>query len=146
MFKFLRKTSLYILAVPALFFGLGLVSNQVVLWANRDKFPVMWSDYKVAEYELSLEQTAAQVDKSGEPTDKAEDAQLALVALKDEGFIDQVHVVMTSKTHLNFLADVFDLKEATYSIGDFLLMLSDWLMVFAPFLFVFDVVRKLQKD
>jgi len=56
--------------------------------------------------------------------------------------IDDSHCVMTSKTHLNFLADVFDFG-SIYSIGDFSLMLGEWLFGFAPFLFAFDVVRKL---
>ena len=60
--------------------------------------------------------------------------------------IDEVHCVMTSKTHLNFLADIFDMHDAIYSIGDFLLMLGEWFSVFAPFVFVFDVTRKLAKS
>ena len=37
------------------------------------------------------------------------------------------------------------MKDAIYSIGDFLLMLGEWLWVFAPFVFVFDTTRKLAK-
>ena len=138
MFKFLRKTSLYLLAIPVLSIGIGAASNQLVLFANNDKFPVMWNDYKVAQYDLMLHKVAAGKDK-----DAAEQAGFDIVALEEYGFIDDTHCVMSHDTHLNLLADIFDMKDAIYSIGDFLLMLGEWLMAFAPFVFLFDVVRKL---
>ena len=133
MLKFLRKTSLYILAVPVMLFMLGAASNQAVLWANHDKFPVMVNTLKervmVAQAQANYKELAA---KAGiNPTLPA-------------GMIDGTHCVMTDKTHLNWLADVFDMKTAIYSIGDFSLMLGEWLFGFAPFIFLFDVVRKLQ--
>ena len=138
MFKFLRKTSLYILATPLLFTFLGAASNQIVLIANHDKFPVMWNAYKVAQYDLMLHKVAAGKDKHA-----AEQAGFDIVALEEDGFIDDTHCVMTPDTHLNFLADVFDLKSATYSVGDGLIELGEWLGSFSLFLFVFDVLRKL---
>ena len=138
MFKFLRKTSLYLLAIPVLSIGIGAASNQLVLFANNDKFPVMWNDYKFAQYDLMLHKVAAGKDK-----DAAEQAGFDIVALEEYGFIDDTHCIATNRTHLNFLADVFDMKSATYSVGDGLIELGEWLMAFAPFLFVFDVVRKL---
>ena len=132
MLKFLRKTSLYILAVPVMLFMLGSASNQAVLWANHDKFPVMVNTLKervmVAQAQANYKELAAEAGI--DPTLPA-------------GMIDDTHCVMTDKTHLNFLADVFDMKTAIYSIGDFSLMLGEWLFGFAPFLFAFDVVRKL---
>jgi hypothetical protein len=142
--SFFRKTSLYLLALPTLVWVLGFASNQAVLFANHDKFPVMWSDYKAAEYQLDLEKAASATDKMGEPTAQAEQAQLAIAALESEGFIDEVHCVMTPKTHLNLLADIFDLQSATYSIGDFLLMLGEYAFGFMLPVFIFDVVRKLR--
>jgi hypothetical protein len=139
MFKFLRKTSLYILAVPVLIFGLGCFSNQVVLWANHDKFPVMWNTYKVASEAAFLEEATHSKDKK-----VAEHAAFDLYALLDAGFIDDTHCVMTSKTHLNFLADVVDLKTATYSVGDGLIILGDWLMGFSLPVFFFEAIRKLR--
>ena len=138
MFKFLRKTSLYILAIPALAFSLGLLSNQAVLWKNHDRFPVMWNDYKVAQYDLMLHKVAAGKDK-----DAAEQAGFDIVALEEDGFIDDTHCVMTPDTHLNLLGDIVDLKDATYSVGDGLIELGEWLGSFSLFLFLFDVVRKL---
>lgn len=37
----------YLIAIPLLSIGLGTVSNQVVLWDNFDKFPVMYNAEKV---------------------------------------------------------------------------------------------------
>ena len=135
MLKFLRKTSLYILAVPVMLFMLGAASNQAVLWANHDKFPVMVNTLKervvVARAQAHYKELAAEAGI--DPTLPA-------------GMIDDTHCVMTDKTRLNWLADVFDMKTAIYSIGDFSLMLGEWLFGFAPFLFVFDVTRKLQES
>ena len=131
MLKFLRKTSLYILAVPVMLFMLGAASNQAVLWANHDKFPVMVNTLKervmVAQAQANYKELAAEAGI--DPTLPA-------------GMIDDTHCVMTDKTRLNWLADVFDFG-SIYSIGDFSLMLGEWLFGFAPFLFAFDVVRKL---
>jgi hypothetical protein len=156
MFSFLRRTSLYILAIPALVFGLGLLSNQAVLVANHDKFPVMYNDYKVNEYRLGLQHelaicrvaTAPDPDaddtKDSTPTvDPCEPIEFRIEALKF-GYLDEVHVVMTSRTHLNLLADWIDLG-AIYSIGDALLELGEWGFGFIFPLFVFDTVRKLNK-
>ena len=138
MFNFLRKTSLYLLAAPLLVTFLGIASNQVVLIANHDKFPVMLNQLKLQEIQDA---------KDAKPE---EDAILPIFTKEQPAevsdnvvMLDDVHCVMTSNTHLNFLADVFDLGNI-YSIGDFLLMLGGWAFSFAPFLFVFDVARKLK--
>ena len=135
MFNFLRKTSLYILAVPVLFTLLGAASNQVVLIANHDTFPVMVNDKKLQEMT--------------EPEEKPTGIQFAkpmpAFAADDAVYLDDVHVAMTSHTHLNALADIFDMKDAIYSLGDFLLMLGEWLGSFTFAIFVFDVARKLRK-
>jgi hypothetical protein len=154
MFKLLRKTALWILLAPCAIWGAGLASNQAVLNANHDKFPVMWNEYKVAKYALSLQKAvdAADADLVANPDD--EDAQAAdmqanldLEALTEEGFLDDTHVIMSTQTHLNWLADVWDFKsEGTYSIGDFLLMFGGWLLPFALPIWLFEVVRKLMQE
>jgi hypothetical protein len=143
MFSLLRKTSLYLLAIPFLTLCLGTISNQVVLWANHDRFPVLWNDYKVAQYDLSLHRIVATANPIKD-ADIVEQAKFDIDALEHEGFIDDTHCVMTSKTHLNALADIVDFKEATYSVGDGLIYLGEWLGSFSIFLFVFDVFRKLK--
>jgi hypothetical protein len=133
MFSFLRRTSLYILAIPVLFTFLGAASNQSVLIANFDRFPVMVNAKKLQEMTEPREQTAINFNKP-QPAFETDDAVM----------LDEVHCVMTPNTHLNFLADIFDMKDAIYSIGDFSLMLGEWFWAFAPFVFVFDVTRKLR--
>ena len=72
--------------------------------------------------------------------------ELGIDATLPAGYIDDTHVIMTKQTHLNFLADVFDLKsDGIYSVGDFMLMLGEWLWAFAPFVWAFAVVNKLRK-
>lgn len=93
MKRFLAITRIWILAIPFLLVLLGAGSNQLVLAANHDKFPVMANERKVAQM--------------------SPDAY---------GIIDDdAHCVMTSETHLNFLADWIDLKSAIYSPGDLIL-------------------------
>ena len=133
MFSFLRRTSLYLLAIPVLFTFLGAASNQVVLIANHDTFPVMVNAKKLQEMTEPREQKAINFNKPNPAFETG-----------DTVMLDDVHCNMTSETHLNFLADIFDLKDAIYSIGDFSLMLGDWFWAFAPFVFVFDVTRKLR--
>jgi len=135
MFNLLRKTSLYILAIPVLFIFLGAASNQIVLIANHDTFPVMLNDKKLAAMTESKEESKEIHFNKPMPAFETDDAVM----------LDDVHCNMTSKTHLNALADIFDMKDAIYSIGDFLLMLGEWFGAFCPFVFVFDVVRKLRQ-
>ena len=136
MFSFLRRTSLYLLAIPVLFTFLGAASNQVVLIANHDSFPVMLNDKKLRDMTKKDEEQFIKVQFLA-PTPAYE--------ANDVVMLDDVHCNMTSETHLNFLADIFDLKDAIYSIGDFMLMLGEWLGSFTFAIFVFDVARKLRK-
>jgi hypothetical protein len=135
MLKFFRKTALWILAIPLALSLMGAASNQLVLNANHDKFPVEVNTLKeeVMVYKMSQEWKEATADLPDAPT-------------LPEGMIDDIHCVMTKDTHLNALADVFDLKDRIYSIGDFLLMLGDWLLTFAPFVWAFEVIRRLKSQ
>ncbi len=132
MRKFLSKTKLYILAFPIVVSFLGAASNQAVIWANHDRFPVRLNAYKEAVYLVGL--------------DSADLPPIVKLAILSDGLIDPVHCVMTDKTHLNFLADWIDLKDAIYSPGDLLLMLGDYTWNYAPLLWVFvmcaDVLRR----
>ena len=123
MFKFLRKTSLYILATPALFILLGTASNQLVLYANGDRFPVSVNIVKAHEM-----------------------APYAVQLPDGSVMLDDVHVVASKSTHLNLLADVFDLPSGIESIGDLSLELGAWLWTFAPFVYITLVTTKLLED
>lgn len=134
MFQFLRKTALWIILVPATVWVAGMLSNQLVLNANHDTFPVEVNTLKekvmVAKYTAAYREMAEEYGI--DPTLPA-------------GMIDDTHCIMTKYTHLNFLADVFDLHgDGIYSVGDFMLSLGEWLWVFAPFVWVFEAVRRLR--
>jgi hypothetical protein len=102
LLKMLRESFLWLLLLPASMYFMGTASNQLVLIANHDKFPVMVNAVKLADFENSA------------------DGSLP------DGMLDNVHCVMTSETHLNALADIFDLNSSgTYSIGDFLLVAGE---------------------
>ncbi len=94
-----RASLLWMLLLPYLMVFIGAASNQAVLIANHDQFPVMVNPVKLGDFVDSPE---------------------AFDRLLSTGMIDTVHCVMTPKTHLNALADVFDLG-SIYSVGDFLI-------------------------
>jgi hypothetical protein len=135
MWNFFKRTSLYILAIPVLFTFLGAASNQLVLIVNGDTFPVLLNAKKVDAATAPPELKFPAPVSRPQPAMETSDGTIML---------DDVHCVMTSQTHLNALADVFDLGNI-YSIGDFGLILGEYLWAFAPFLFAFDVARKLMK-
>ena len=132
MKKFLCTTSLWILLLPITIFGLGVASNQAVLIANHDTFPVLINQHKIDERNTEIAAAIA-----------AGAADVPLPIGKD-GMIDDVHCVMTNQTHLNALADVFDIG-SIYSVGDFLWYLGKWLAGFCPFIWGFAVIDKLRK-
>ena len=41
------------------------------------------------------------------------------------------------------MADIWDFHDVTYSIGDFMLMLGDWFMGWAPLAWLVLIIRKL---
>lgn len=110
----LRATALWIILLPIVIGYAGNLSNQAVLLANGGKFPVS----------INAKRQNGWAD--------------------DNGYLDKVHVVMTSHTHLNALADILDYKsQGIMSVGDVLLDLSEWLFAFAPFVWGFEVTRRL---
>jgi hypothetical protein len=137
MLNFLRKTALWILLAPAVLFGTGVASNQLVLFANHDTFPVSINPVKLQVF------TGGVLVK--EPIPHFEGG-VTITLLDGTVMMDDTHVVMSSKTHLNWLADVFDMHSTIYSIGDFMLMLAEWLWAFAPFVWAFEVIRRLKQE
>jgi len=122
MKQFLKKTYLWILALPLALSLMGAASNQAVLVANNDTFPVRISEVKVAMLEVQDGATYTLPD--------------------GKVMLDPAHCVMTNKTHLNVLADNFDLG-GIESVGDLSLDLGSWMWLFAPFVWGAAVVRKL---
>jgi len=135
MFQFIRKTALYIVLIPAAIWGAGFTSNQLVLYANNDTFPVKVNAFKAQAMRIRAE--AARQEANDESDDESVEIP--------EGYLDFTHIIMTKDTHLNALADVFDLKgDGIYSIGDFLLMLGEWLGGFSLAVWIFEAVRRLR--
>jgi hypothetical protein len=137
--KFLCSSFLWVLLAPWTIAGLGAASNQLVLIANHDKFPVMINAYRLEKMMTPKENTFESLITSafGKPNPAYEISPLVTY-----GMIDEVHCVMTTQTHLNFLADVFDLKDSIYSIGDFGLMLGEYLQTFCPYVFLALILKK----
>jgi hypothetical protein len=101
----------------------------------------MLSDYKVAQYEAHF-----QNESQSDNPEEAMQAQFNLQAFEQEGFLDDTHVVMTSHTHLNLLADRIDVRtEGIESVGDILIDLGDYTWQFAPIIWGVVVIRKLEK-
>lgn len=127
MLTFLRRIHAWVLILPLLIGFTGALSNQLVLYANHDRFPVMLNARKIAEHTGHKRQCYLGglicVDK---PADDAQD-----------GMLDDVHCIMTDQTRLNLLADWIDLQDATYSPGDLLLEAGSWMWDYAPLLWVF---------
>lgn len=140
MLNFLKRTALWIIAVPLLVFCLGTAMNQAVLVANHDRFPVMWNTYKAAHYEMEIQKA---VETADDP-DKAEQAAFDLEGLR-HGYLDDTHCLMDESTHLNFLADWIDFQTATYSPGDLILELGDSGLTYAPFIWAALAIRRLNK-
>jgi hypothetical protein len=116
-----KKYHLWILVLWLAPFFAGAASNQAVLLANHDTFPVMVNNTKLDE---------ALGDDRPTPKDLAAPVML-----------DDIHCVMTDKTHLNFLADVFDYNGAIQSVGDLGLDFGAWFGTFAPFLWGFAMLK-----
>ena len=129
--KFFQVTMLWIVLLPFTFSFIGAASNQAVLIANRDTFPVLLNDKKLADVEagtLNAWSPKASVPEYGEVV-----------------MLDDVHCAMTSKTHLNFLADIFDVKIAIMSVGDMLIDLGTWLGSFCGIVWLALVSQKLRQ-
>ena len=136
--KFLSVTFLWVLLLPAALQILGALSNQVVLWANHDKFPVMVNPVKL--------QVMTGADPAENPDGTVTVRGGHFVILPDGTIMmDPTHCLMTKQTHLNFLADVFDFHDAIYSIGDLGLELGEWLGDFCPYLWGFLICLKVYK-
>jgi hypothetical protein len=136
MFKFLRKTFLWVALAPLAITWLGALSNQVVLYANHDTFPVSINPVKLQVF------TGGQMVK--DPVPHLEGG-ITITLPDGTVMMDPTHCVMTSKTHLNWLADVFDFHDEIESIGDLLINVGDWADGFAVYVWGALVISALLK-
>lgn len=145
--KYLRRFPYwYLVAVPALLFGLGVLSNQAVLVANHGKFPVMLNPAWMSKM-CSL----PTIESEGiDPDDKETIAEFnkliaqipASSCRKGGEMIDKTHSVMGPSSHLKILSDIFPLG-SIYSIGDAGIHLGEWLLEFSPFMWLALTLRKM---
>jgi hypothetical protein len=52
--------------------------------------------------------------------------------------------VQGDNSHLTAMADIWDLGDHIYSVGDGAIMLGDWLLTFTPFMWLALILKKLQ--
>lgn len=122
MSRFIRSSFLWVLLLPLGLTVFGAASNQLVLWANNDTFPVKVNPVKAQKF-------------TGPDIVQLDDGTIML---------DDEHCVMSSKTHLNILADNWDFKdEGIESIGDLLIELGGWLWTFCPFVWGFAILWRI---
>ena len=131
MQSILRKTGLWIPLVPAVVFVLGVASNQAVLIANHDRFPILINERRV----IRLAEPVIDISKM---------VIHERVSVDSDGTImlDDVHCLMTSDTHLNALADVWDLG-SIYSVGDFAIEAGAYLFDYAIVIWLAFMVSQL---
>lgn len=118
--SFFRKTALWIILLPIACSFVGAASNQLVLWANNDTFPVKVNLAKLQKF-------------SGD----------SVILPDGTVMMDDTHCLMTSKTHLNILADNWDFHDSIESIGDMLIDFGGWLWGFMPFVWGTVVIARL---
>jgi len=117
MRNFIKKSMLWLLLLPTAVHFVGVASNQLVLFANDDKFPVMINQHKLYSWN----------PKEGMPAD---------------GMMDDTHCVMTSRTHLNLLADILDFHGSIESVGDELI---DWSANYAGYVYFLWAILMLRR-
>lgn len=152
MFKFLKKLPYwYLIAIPLLAYSLGTVSNQAVIWANGDKFPVLYNNEKIHN---SCQTPDSNDDKNfislivGHKNSVAPSAQSAPKTIDSDlcqnggEFLDDTHTIMNKNSRLTFLADIFDFDAHTYSVGDFLILFGEWMWKWAGIAWLALIIRK----
>lgn len=133
MFKFLRKTLLWMVLIPYAFTWGGTASNQAVLWANNDTFPVRINLVKLMQWSDGGKSINV-IPPDFDPAHP--DGAIML---------DNIHCMMTAKTHLNWLADNFDFHDSIESIGDLMIDLGAWSGNYLPVMWFALVAAKLAR-
>jgi hypothetical protein len=152
-----------LIAIPLLLWVVGAGMNQAVLIANWGKFPVMYNEFQITIYKAVQQKQcspspeekrllppwmgrAAQTPKSPEKFsvfDTSVATNPVCEALMSNGqFTDNVHTIMGHNSNLKFLADVFNLGPAIYSLGDFLILAAEYLGDMAGLAWIVLIIRK----
>lgn len=131
MFKFLRKTLLWMVLLPYAISWGGALSNQAVLWANNDTFPVRINLVKL----LAWSDGGKGIKVIPPDFDPAHPDGAVM--------LDTVHCLMTEHTHLNWLADNFDFHDSIESVGDLMIDLGNYSGNYMPLIWLVLVAAKL---
>jgi hypothetical protein len=129
----LRASALWILILPSAVTFLGISSNQLVLFANHDTFPVKEN---IVKFMADAKSRPALMELNAKAWEANPSAPVML---------DDVHCLMTGKTHLNLLADIFDFQsEGIMSLGDLLLDLGSWLGTFCFYVWATVIISRVR--
>jgi hypothetical protein len=143
LMQLVRSSMLWLLILPYAVYYTGVASNQLVLFVNHDKFPVMYSPTKEAIW-LAAADKELQENLHGKHPD-LEEAEVIRYSV-EHGMIDETHCIMTGETHLNALADIFDFhSEGIQSIGDLSIDLGHEMKDTLPFIWVALILYKESK-
>jgi hypothetical protein len=150
MFKFIKKLPYwYLIAIPLLLTFMGAASNQAVLIANGDKFPVLVNNERIEEMckppQPKEDNFLASLLPSLKLGTLAQPAYIDKQACSAGGDFfdgDSIHVIMKADSRLKFMADIFDFHGDIYSIGDGLIGIGDWMLSWAPLAWLVLVIRK----
>lgn len=125
MFKFLRKTKLYVFAIPFLLWALGAGMNQIAINANHDSMPVLHNAGSVGKFIHTDE---------GYP-----------VQSQGVWMTDSRHSILTSETRYYILCDIIDFGNVKYSLGDGVLELSRWMDNVIPYIWGLALYAEVRK-
>jgi len=123
MLKFLRKTKLYVFALPLLLWTLGAGLNQIAINANHDSMPVLYNAGNVKDF-----------IKEGYPKES-----------QGEILTDSTHSVLTPDSRFYVLCDVIDFGSVKYSVGDVFIFASQDLGEFIPYVWGLALYAALRK-
>jgi hypothetical protein len=125
MLKFLRKSKLYLFAIPFLLWTLGAGMNQIAINANHDSMPVLYNAGNVRAF--------VHVDE-GYPIES-----------QGEMLTDGIHSVLTSESRFYILCDIIDFHNVKYSLGDGVLFASRWLESVIPYVWGLALYAEVRK-
>jgi hypothetical protein len=131
----------WLLWVPLLLIFSGILSNQICLISNHDRFPVMVNARKMAGMVQPVKHTKLPFAFNTSITHQ--EIEAAPKDLGPDGMLDTIHCLMVPGSHLKALADIFDFGISTMSIGDLLISLGEWLLTITPIMWLTLILRKL---
>lgn len=125
MFKFLRKSKLYIFAIPLLFWTFGAGLNQIAINANHDAMPVVYNAGNIEKF-IDIEKGYPKISEG-------------------ELLTDERHSILTSHSRFKILCDWIDFGDVKYSIGDVFIYVGEDLGGVIPYIWGLALYAELRK-